>query len=214
MSVSDRFKEIRINLDMSQKKMAKDLGISYTLLQNYEYDKSPISDSTLLKLRNKYDVNTDWLISGKGDMFNHSKEAQILKLPYYKEVSAAAGSGALVYNEDSVEYMSIPSALIKITHSNNIAIINSVGDSMSPLIDSNDLLIVDLNQKKFLSEEIYVVRIDDTLLVKRLQKIPDGVVLVSDNPKYKPIELTTEHFSSDNIAIIGKLVSVIKNFGR
>ena len=45
-------------------------------------------------------------------------------------------------------------------------------------------------------------------------KIPNGVILVSENPQYKPIELTIDNFTSDNVAIIGKVVSVIKNFGR
>ena len=85
---------------------------------------------------------------------------------------------------------------------------------MYPLIDNNDFIIIDLSQKQFLTEGIYVIRIDDTLLVKKLQKIPHGVILVSENPQYKPIELTIDNFTSDNVAIIGKVVSVIKNFGR
>ena len=150
-------------------------------------------------------------------MFLKSKKTIIpecIKLPYFKEVSAAAGSGALVYDENTVEYMSIPSTLIKITHSNDVSIINAVGDSMYPLIDNNDFIIIDLSQKQFLTEGIYVIHIDDTLLVKKLQKIPNGVILVSENPQYKPIELTIDNFTSDNVAIIGKVVSVNKNVGR
>ncbi len=217
MSVKNRFKELRYTLNLSQKKMAEDIDISYIMVQNYEYGKNPVSDSTLLKLRNKYNVNPDWLINGTGSMFLGSSPTimpECIKLPYFKEVSAAAGSGALVYDENTVEYMSIPSTLIKITHSNDISIINAVGDSMYPLIDNNDFIIIDLSQKQFLTEGIYVIRIDDTLLVKKLQKIPHGVILVSENPQYKPIELTIDNFTSDNVAIIGKVVSVIKNFGR
>lgn len=216
MNIHDRFKEIRLTLKLSQKKMAEDIDISYIMLQNYEYGKNPISDSTLLKLRNKYNVNPDWLMNGTGNMFLGSSPAipDYITLPYFKEVSAAAGTGALVYDEKSVEYLSIPSTLIKITHSNNISIINAVGDSMYPLIDNNDFIIIDLNQKQFLTEGIYVVRIDDTLLVKKLQKIPNGVILISENTQYKPIELTTDNFTSDNVSIIGRVVSVIKNFSR
>ncbi len=216
ISAKDRFKTIRHTLNLSQKKMAEDIDISYIMVQNYEYGKNPISESTLLKLRNKYNVNPDWLMNGTGSMFlgDSSDISDCISIPYFKEVSAAAGSGALVYDEKTVEYLTIPSTLVKITHSNNISIINAVGDSMYPLIDNNDFIIVDLSQKQFLTEGIYVIRIDDTLLVKKLQKIPNGVILVSENPQYKPIELTTDNFASDNIAIIGKVVSVIKNFGR
>ena len=146
MSVKNRFKELRYTLNLSQKKMAEDIDISYIMVQNYEYGKNPVSDSTLLKLRNKYNVNPDWLINGTGSMFLGSSKTIIpecIKLPYFKEVSAAAGSGALVYDENTVEYMSIHSTLIKITHSNDVSIINAVGDSMYPLIDNNDFIIID-----------------------------------------------------------------------
>ena len=119
MSVKNRFKELRYTLNLSQKKMAEDIDISYIMVQNYEYGKNPVSDSTLLKLRNKYNVNPDWLINGTGSMFLGSSPTimpECIKLPYFKEVSAAAGSGALVYDENTVEYMSIPSTLIKIKH--------------------------------------------------------------------------------------------------
>ena len=85
---------------------------------------------------------------------------------------------------------------------------------MQPVIDDRDLLLVDLSNKDFIDEGIYVVRLENTLLVKRLQKIPNGIVLISDNPQYAPITLNSDNFNENDAAIIGKVISVIKNFNR
>ncbi len=139
-------------------------------------------------------------------------ESDTIILPHYTNVSAAAGSGELVYDETSVKQVRISSSIINIQHSNNICIINATGHSMQPMINDGDLLIVDLNHKDYLDEGIYVVRLDNSLLVKHLQKIPNGMCLISENPKFQPIILTTDNFNENSASIIGKVLSVIKNF--
>lgn len=46
---------------------------------------------------------------------------------------------------------------------------------------------------------MYVIRIGDGLFVKRVQIIPRGLRLLSDNEFYKPIDTTEE-----DIAIVGR----------
>lgn len=165
-----------------------------------------------------FNVNPDWLLNGTGEMFlgeNRQQEvSDIISIPYYPEVSAAAGSGALVYDENTVKHLQISSAIINISTGDNVCLINATGNSMQPVIDDRDLLLVDLSQKLITDEGIYVIRLDTTLVVKRVQKILNGIILISDNPQYPPREISADNFNENDAAVIGKVIAVIKNFNR
>lgn len=86
--------------------------------------------------------------------------------------------------------------------------IEVMGDSMEPEITEGDLLVVD-TMVDHKNRDIVVARIGDELCVKRLRKLADGrVYLFSDNPVYKPIEITVEM----DFEIFGVVLHSIKSF--
>ena len=185
----------------------------------YESNETPVKQAMLILISQAYNVNPDWLVTGDGEMFldNTSRQQEysdIISIPYYPEVSAAAGSGALVYDENTVKHLQISSAIINISTGDNVCLINATGNSMQPVIDDRDLLLVDLSQKLITDEGIYVIRLDTTLVVKRVQKILNGIILISDNPQYPPREISADNFNENDAAVIGKVIAVIKNFNR
>ena len=63
------------------------------------------------------------------------------------------------------------------------------GDSMEPLLRDGDEILVDCTPRP-LRDGIHVVRVDGTLLVKRVQTgIPGRVMLESENTAYRPVAL-------------------------
>lgn len=217
--MNERLKILRKSLGLTQTEFGKRIGMTMQGIQKWEKGKSKPQQSTIKALISTFNVNPDWLLNGTGEMFlddasRQQEVSDIISIPYYPEVSAAAGSGALVYDENSVKHLQISSAIINITTGHNVCLINATGNSMQPVIDDRDLLLVDLTHKNFIDEGIYVVRLENTLLVKRLQKVPNGIVLISDNPQYAPITLNSDNFNENDAAIIGKVISVIKNFNR
>ena len=50
--------------------------------------------------------------------------------------------------------------------------------------------------------------IDDTIMVKRIEKHPGKLVLLSDNREYLPIFLTNEEI--DSVRIIGKVLWICR----
>ena len=217
--MNERLKILRKSLGLTKTEFGKRIGMTMQGIQKWEKGKSKPQQSTIKALISTFNVNPDWLLNGTGEMFigdaNRQQEvSDIISIPYYPEVSAAAGSGALVYDENTVKNIKISSAIINIKTGDKVCFINATGNSMQPVIDDRDLLLVDLSNKDFIDEGIYVVRLENTLLVKRLQKIPNGIVLISDNPQYAPITLNSDNFNENDAAIIGKVISVIKNFNR
>lgn len=212
-------KLLRQTLGLKQDEFGKKIGRTKSAISNYEAGTRQIDNTTIKLICNVFNVNPDWLLNGTGEMFldNTSRQQEvsdIISIPYYPEVSAAAGSGALVYDENTVKHLQISSAIINISTGDNVCLINATGNSMQPVIDDRDLLLVDLSNKDFIDEGIYVVRLENTLLVKRLQKIPNGIVLISDNPQYEKIILNSDNFNENDAAIIGKVISIIKNLNR
>lgn len=75
------------------------------------------------------------------------------------------------------------------------------GDSMEPTLRDGDEILVDRSPKP-LRDGIHVVRLDDSLLVKRLETgRPGRIALLSDNQAYRPIEA-----KPGEVEVIGRVV--------
>ncbi len=68
-SLKDRLKILRKKLGISQKEMAKDLEVPFTLISKYECGKIKPGADMLSKIALKYKVNLNWLLIGKGEIF-------------------------------------------------------------------------------------------------------------------------------------------------
>ena len=84
------------------------------------------------------------------------------------------------------------------------------GNSMEPELKDGDTVLVDEGQKKIIAGALYAVGIEDTVMVKRLEKHPNILVLRSDNEQYAPIYL--EGSDMESARIIGKVVWVGREY--
>lgn len=89
----------------------------------------------------------------------------------------------------------------------NLVLFTVNGDSMdcpTSQIKDGGLVLVDTTANDFRKDGIYVISIDDSLFVKRLQIMPGKMLRVkSDNPSYDPFDVSLE---SDSVKIIGRVV--------
>ncbi|MDH0315288.1 helix-turn-helix domain-containing protein [Klebsiella pasteurii] len=74
----------------------------------------------------------------------------------------------------------------------SIEIGNARGDSMSPTISPGDLLFLDKTISYFDGDGIYAFCFDGECYVKRLQKIGQKIIVLSDNPNYQPWHIEKE----------------------
>jgi phage repressor protein C with HTH and peptisase S24 domain len=105
-------------------------------------------------------------------------------------VSVSAGPGAVVTEELGKPYFAFDERWLKsLTASTpgKLSIVRVEGDSMSPTLNAGDDVLVDLGDSgDRLRDGIYVLRIDDSVVVKRLALNPMGrrATIQSDNPAY------------------------------
>jgi phage repressor protein C with HTH and peptisase S24 domain len=105
-------------------------------------------------------------------------------------VRASAGPGALPGTEREQPYFAFDDRWLKALTSSrpdDLSIIRVEGDSMAPTLnDGDDILVDKAGCSEALRDGIYVLRVEDSLLVKRLAIHPIGrrVTVQSDNPAY------------------------------
>lgn len=65
----ERFKEIRISNELSQKEFAEKLGTSQGVISDIEHGRKGISRNVLLALGTEFNINATWVLTGESDMF-------------------------------------------------------------------------------------------------------------------------------------------------
>jgi phage repressor protein C with HTH and peptisase S24 domain len=118
-------------------------------------------------------------------------------------LSASAGPGAFAEGEEPFGAFGVTSQWLRGQglDPKMLSAIAVAGDSMEPTLRDGDEILVDRSLRP-LRDGIHVLRLDDALLVKRVDTgRPGRVALLSDNPAYRPIELAPGEFE-----VIGRVV--------
>lgn len=123
-------------------------------------------------------------------------------------VLVSAGPGAIVGAESGKPYFGFDERWLKSltsTPSSRLSIVRVEGDSMAPTLNPGDDILVDLDDcEERLRDGIYVLRVDDALVVKRLALNPLGrrFTIQSDNPAYPD----WPDCGLDKISCIGRVI--------
>jgi phage repressor protein C with HTH and peptisase S24 domain len=123
-------------------------------------------------------------------------------------VAASAGPGALVGEEGARDRFAFDSAWLRGLAAGGpagLSMIRVTGDSMAPTLEDGDDILVDRGDAAAgLRDGIYVLRMDDGLLVKRLllQPADARITIVSDNPAYRDLP----DCDPARIAVVGRVV--------
>lgn len=193
---------------MSIRSFEQSIGASNGSIGRAIANSSDISSSWVSKIIDKYpEINTNWLITGIGEMRNSSKQISIdhqfnlrtdkniesQDIPLY-DFDASAGLVAIFNNHNIVpeDYLRIP----------NLPPVDGAiyvrGDSMSPLLKSGDIVMFkkkELSLDNILWGEIYLLSFtydgDSYTAVKYIQKSdePDKIRLASFNPSFAPKDI-------------------------
>jgi phage repressor protein C with HTH and peptisase S24 domain len=191
----------------SQAELAKELGINRSGI-THARNKNHIPDNWIVKLFRRFRVNPDWVDTGKGPVFFDQKQmdegSEFRRVP---KVAArlSAGTGSFECDPDISQFLSFPSAWLARKGSAAAMVAMEVfGQSMEPLIREGDTVLIDQSQTHIMAGAIYAVGVDDTILVKRLEKHPDSLVLCSDNKDFSPIHLDIH--ALEKVRVLGRVI--------
>ena len=199
-----RFKKLREELKHTQQSFAEVLGIKHSTA-DIERGKTKLSGKIVMELLHQFGINPLWLygksivkhitidqfdVTPKVIAVNREGEDTILLV----NQKAAAG---YPHNIQDVEWVgSLPAFNLPLPQFRNATYrgFQVEGDSMLPNIRPNEWVlgraVATITEAS--DSKIYIVVLKDSVLVKKLQKLPNTpnkVKLISLNPEYLPIEV-------------------------
>jgi phage repressor protein C with HTH and peptisase S24 domain len=204
--VEDEFRR-RLRLIMQQfgsvADLAKAVGVSDNAIYKWVSGRGQPSMTSLVSLAQAAGVSVEWLATGRGgstkdppDMSKTQKTyaSGIVSLP--RETISLAGSRSELSSTQIVDCLSFQQEWLERqlgVEPTQVALIEVIGDAMSPTIDDGDLCLIDLRGVRVRHDGLYALHDGADLSVKRLQREPDGTIMIrSDNPAYSSQRVTTE----------------------
>ena len=190
----------------SQKDLASILGIDGSAISQAKRRNS-IPRNWVTELSIKFDLNPQWIQSGAGQKYLGNSPDKTTSFEVIPKVKArlSAGHGSFEVDSQIEGYYSFRRDwLSKKGSSEKMALLDIFGNSMEPEFKDGDTVLIDESQKEVLAGAVYAVGIDDTIMVKRVERHPNGLALLSDNPKYGPIYQKNGDISS--VRIIGRVL--------
>jgi phage repressor protein C with HTH and peptisase S24 domain len=179
--------------------------------------------------RPPYHVNPSWLESGQGNMYT-AGESVAEQSPSYGELGPAGGGQGAPSGNEEFRYVPLVRArpsggggsletdgavegyyafrrdwLRRKGKPDTMRLMRVTGDSMIPTLHDEDVVLVDESQRDILEGKIFVIRIDDDIVVKRVGKKPGQLVLISDNRDlYPALEVAANEQS--NVEVVGRVI--------
>lgn len=185
----DRITMLRELLQMSQTEFARKIGISQGALSQIESGRSRLSMETLKNLSSEFNVNCNWIVNGKGDIFiNSAKTKGINKSNLIPFINKKARAGYFRGYSNPEYLKTLDEYYVPGFENGNYRMFEIEGDCMSPTLFSSEVVIAKRvkNYKNIENNCLAVFLIAKELIAKRLEKISDSKFIAkSDNPKYE-----------------------------
>lgn len=237
MTFSDRLKLAMDEGGFTQGSLAEAVGMAQPSIWKLVSGGAKASKKTI-QIANVLGVRPEWLSDGIGPMrFGEGSPGDIPSAGYQTrrpetlesedgfrvdllDITVSAGPGAV----NTKEFIEIVRTIIytpeeaRMMFGNRseeqIRMINVKGDSMSGTIEPGDLIFVDISIQHFDGDGIYAFLYDDTAHVKRLQKMKDYLLVLSDSSKYQTWDPITRD-EMNRVFIYGKVIgSVPQSYRR
>jgi len=193
----------------SQANLSKSLRISRSAItQAKRKDSIPLK--WIAELSRLHNVNPDWLEKGTGPkILSQNNYHEIFQQVPKAKARLSAGGGSFETEPEIEEFYSFRKDwLSRKGQPKDMVLMDIFGNSMEPELKDGDTVLIDQSQKAVLAGAIYAVGLADTIVVKRLEKRPNKLVLLSENRTYPMISFEGEEMNS--VRIIGKVIWVCR----
>ncbi len=229
--IGGRIKQARGAVGLTQDGLATLAGArSKSGLQDNEKGDS-MPGGQILGALARVGINTNWILTGAGEMLTSSLNGNyqneggttnyvaceesakyqvgFVAVPLYNDIHAAAGHGALVEHENADDALMFKEDWLRFelgAKASDLCLIRVSGDSMEPTLRGGDVILVNQQITRPDREGIYILRMGEMLLVKRLQAVPGGNLrVISDNAAFDSWVISLADLGVE-IAIIGRVV--------
>lgn len=209
--LSERLKAAMQEAGVSQAELARACGVKPPSIHGWLSGKSKfLRGENLLSAARALGVEQQWLATGigprhstdvtlnepltTGQIYSESTQNRdVVHIPQY-EVGGAMGKSLILQGDQPgiIRHMAVTQEwaqknLKAHTGLQNLCIVTGFGDSMKPMYNPGDPLILDKGITTCEVDAVYFFRVDGYGFIKRLQIIPgEGIRVISVNKDYEP----------------------------
>ena len=218
----ERLKKIRHMFGLTQAKFAEKLGLKWDKIKDIETGRHKLRPEIALKIEKVYGVSADWLLNGDGEIFtkedvidneimNFLKNDNFINIPLIDIVLTDDDK----FNIIQKKFLKFSHNLLKfldIKQTNNIYLVLAKEEAMKPIIENDDLILIDTNDKNLIPGKIYAVKVDKYILFRKIFfDFSDSIILRSENKnEFEDITLSKKDFLNNyllgRIKWIGKKI--------
>ncbi len=209
MTLSKNIRYLRKKNNWSQDFIAEKLGYkSYTTIQKWEMGVSEPPFKKLKELSELFKVDMDDLANKNLEISNESIPSSKISITI-KVLGRVAAGVPIEAAEDIIDTEEISEELAKKGEFFGLQI---HGDSMEPRITEGDVVIVRQQDDAENGDIVIALVNGGDATCKRLKKYHDGIMLLSNNPKYEPMIFSNKDIQTKPVKIIGKVVELRAKF--
>jgi phage repressor protein C with HTH and peptisase S24 domain len=188
--------------------LATAVGVSDNAIYKWLSGRGQPSVTNLVTLARVGRVSVEWLATGSEAAHTAQAITRAVEQGDYifmprSRIRFSSGREGMLRSDQVVDAIAFRATWVKRRLSmepRDLILIEVVGDSMAPTAEDSDLILANLAEPRFRQDGIYLLRNEDGLTVRRIQRRPDGKLLVrSDNPKYEAMVVST-------VSVIGRVV--------
>lgn len=204
-------------MNVSISEFAENIGEKPSRLNDVLQGKQRPPFDLIEKIINQFGIDANWLITGKRDGKNASKNnsehisEDFSFIPFY-DAEISAGWGLSNDSNTPTKHLAFRKDWLKAKgmNENNLVAATATGDSMGDTIPNGSTILIDTSRTMPRDGLIYVIRSSDIFWVKRIQRQLDGsLLLISDNETYPPMALDLR--THDDVQIIGQVVYISRD---
>ena len=189
--IGDNIRYLRKKAGYSQAHLARKLNIKQASVSLWESGKTNPDTATLVNLSRIFDVPLDYFLSDEP----HREIDSVRVIRQAVPILGSIACGERVAPDTEPEgYADIPDGI----HADFA--LRCKGDSMEPTFREGDLVLI-RKQPEVEPGQIAAVSIDNETTLKHIYPQDNGLLLVADNPAYRPLLITGEEVIIHGLAI-------------
>jgi len=173
MSIGDRFKELRENLRFNQSELARLIDANPSIISDIERGEKEPSKKIISALIIKYKINSNWLLTGEGEMFIKSDGRDVAtvghQIPLLRQ-KVSCGPGQHWEDETNIDrYVNVFDLLPRLKTGRVYATTVNGSSMLGAGIKDGDIVLFVANKDQDTHDGIYVFSLDGDVYCKRLE---------------------------------------------
>jgi phage repressor protein C with HTH and peptisase S24 domain len=188
--------------------LAATVGVSDNAIYKWLAGRGQPSVGNLVALARAGRVSVEWLATGAESAQSkpaaaHSVEGSDFIFMPRNRIRFSGARSRIIRSEQVVDSIAFRASWIKQrfrADPRDLILIEAEGDTMAPTIEDSDLMLASLAEPRFRQDGIYLLRRENGIEVKRIQRRQDGkLVLSSDNQRYEAMVVSS-------VGIVGRVI--------